>query len=201
MFYFNKTHISGPTLRNGVRKHLRNHHGEILHWSRTRKSAVQSKLTLLSPDFKKFLCDNYDKMIEYTWSATGATKLHLPRKAKSKLVGTHGPVLLYFYLELNQSDFKSEGFPNLVRSGLLLCSLICRHLPATVARAHECLKNTNKRTGPHEASCSQNNHHSSKQFSNYTTKGRKGSTSTRVITIPKASLLRTDFFFQIYKTH
>lgn len=158
-FYLNKT---GPISRNYVRTQSRSHHGETplqvqkgffpQKWTKKKKSCrLQADISPLC-DFTKFIFSNYAQMINYTSSATGAAKLHLPRKAKIKLVRTHGPLVLYFYLELNQSDSESEGLPNLVWSGFLVCSLIS-HLPATVARAHEHSKNTNKRTGPDEAPC------------------------------------------------
>lgn len=125
----------------------------------TRKGPVGCKLTFLhrvpskssSSAIPPRWSTNYT-----TSSATGAAKLHLPRKAKIKLVRTHGPSVLYFYLERNQSDPESEGLPNLVFWFALIS-----HLPATVARAHEHSKNTNKRTGPEEAPCSPHNSPSS----------------------------------------
>lgn len=138
-------HISqGPNIREFTttdEAHWWSRKGFFLRNRITRESPVRSKLALLYRDFKKFIFGNSAEMINHTSSATGATKLHLPRKAKIKLVRTHGPVVLYFYLELNQSNFKSEGLPNSVWSSFLLRSLIS-HLPATVARDHECTRRT-----------------------------------------------------------
>lgn len=164
---FKQDTAQGQTQETKWRKHARSHHGETHYRSRkgfflrnkiTRKGPVGCKLTFLHrvPSKSSSSAIPPRWSTNYTTSATGAAKLHLPRKAKIKLVRTHGPSVFYFYLELNQSDSESEGLPNLVFWFALIS-----HLPATVARAHEHSKNTNKRTGPEEAPCSPHNSPSS----------------------------------------